>query len=347
MKNIIKRTLSLALVIISVLSLAVIPSNAESIHDILFDWQYYYASNPDVARAFGRNPSALKNHYNNHGKAEGRAPSELFDPKVYIGLYPDLKAAFGSNYRAAYDHFVSCGINEGRQGSSKFSISVYKANYADLRNAFGNNNALYFKHYLQYGKSEGRNAVKSVSTTKSASTSKSTSSSASTSFWQFPVKNYTTTQKFGKNGHLGIDIKSNSKTVYAAASGRVVAVGLNGTGTDASATSNPKGNGYYIVIQHNFNGKTVYTMYGHLKKNSIKVSVNQTVSKGMEIATIGNTGRSTGAHLHFAIANTMKNGSYYGYTSDSKTFSSTSKRESRSGVTFYDPAYVINNGKLG
>ncbi|MBQ2941923.1 MAG: M23 family metallopeptidase [Clostridia bacterium] len=352
-KNLLKRTLALALTLMAVLSFVTIPSSAADVHDILFDWQYYYVANPDVARAFGRNPSALRNHYNNHGKAEGRAPSEFFDPKVYVGLYPDLRAAFGTNYKAAYNHFVSCGINEGRQGSAKFSVSVYKANYADLRRAFGNDNLAYFNHYKQYGKNEGRSAVKPITSapakqqTVTVTVKPNASSNSSESFWQSPLKSYKITQSFGKSGHLGVDMKSDNTAVYAAASGTVVATGLNGTGTNASSTKSPKGNGYYVVIKHTFNNKTVYSMYGHLAANSIKVKAGDEVTKTTQIGTMGNTGRSTGPHLHFAIADTKKNGSYYGYMEDGKDFTAASRKETRSGVTFYNPIAAINNGTLG
>ena len=57
-----------------------------------------------------------------------------------------------------------------------------------------------------------------------------------------------------------------------------------------------RGNGYgkYIVIRHN-NG--LETIYGHLSKQI--VSPNQTVRAGQPIGLGGNTGRSTGSHLHF------------------------------------------------
>lgn len=166
--------------------------------------------------------------------------------------------------------------------------------------------------------------------------------------WDSPMRgNVVTTQAFGRSGHLGVDMKSTSdQNVYAAADGKVVAVGLNGTGANASTISNPKGNGYYVVIEHSLNGKKVYSMYGHLAAGTTKVSVNQTVSKGTVIGVCGNTGRSTGTHLHFAIANTLKPGSYYGYTAAGSTFSSQVQNESRSGVTFYNPTYVINNDRL-
>ena len=45
----------------------------------------------------------------------------------------------------------------------------------------------------------------------------------------------------------------------------------------------------------------VYATYGHLKQGSIRVQVNQNVTQGTELAQVGNSGNSTGAHLHFQI----------------------------------------------
>lgn len=145
---------------------------SNDVHDILFDWQYYYDNNSDVAKVCGKNQAALRNHYEQYGKREGRAPSKLFDPKYYLQVHADLKKAFGNDYVAVYNHFVTYGINEGRQGSESFNVSVYKANYSDLRNAFGNNNLLYLKHYREYGISEQRNATSKITNNTSSSSSK-------------------------------------------------------------------------------------------------------------------------------------------------------------------------------
>ena len=168
MKRTISRTFKRITTFVLTFALAcgmIAPSLAVShstIDNILFDASYYASNNPDVVNALGSSPSALRTHYNNYGKAEGRAPSDLFNPKYYLDKYPDLKAAYGNNYTAAYMHFVIYGINEGRQGSPTFHVEVYKKNYADLRNAFGissSDNWEYLRHWAQYGRNEGRNAV--------------------------------------------------------------------------------------------------------------------------------------------------------------------------------------------
>lgn len=94
--------------------------------------------------------------------------------------------------------------------------------------------------------------------------------------------------------HYGIDIGvSRGSTVLAAATGTVIeAVGYCVEGR--SSCGGRYGN--YIMIQHP-NG--TITRYAHLSK--VRVSVGDTVSKGDPIAKSGNTGRSTGPHVHFQI----------------------------------------------
>ncbi len=95
------------------------------------------------------------------------------------------------------------------------------------------------------------------------------------------------TSDFGprwKRAHKGIDIKVYvGDTIRAAFDGKVRIVRYEA-----------KGYGKYIVIRHN-NG--LETIYGHLSKQL--VSENQEVKAGDVIGLGGNTGRSTGSHLHF------------------------------------------------
>lgn len=85
--------------------------------------------------------------------------------------------------------------------------------------------------------------------------------------------------------HKGVDWATPTGTAVAASSGGVVAKAGWGSGY-----------GYVVYINHP-DGRQ--TRYGHLSK--VLVSVGQTVSQGQKIALSGNTGVSTGPHLHFEI----------------------------------------------
>ena len=85
--------------------------------------------------------------------------------------------------------------------------------------------------------------------------------------------------------HNGIDIGVYSGTpVYSAGDGYVAGVGYNSA------------RGYWVMIKHADN---LYTFYQHL--NSYVVSQGQTVKRSQLIAYSGNTGISSGPHLHFEV----------------------------------------------
>lgn len=102
-----------------------------------------------------------------------------------------------------------------------------------------------------------------------------------------PTKSRAITSNFGArwgSSHKGLDIKVYvGDTIRAAFSGKVRMVRYNRGGY-----------GKYVVIRHN-NG--LETIYGHLSKQL--VDENQEVRAGEPIGLGGNTGRSTGSHLHF------------------------------------------------
>lgn len=88
-------------------------------------------------------------------------------------------------------------------------------------------------------------------------------------------------------GHRAIDVAGRIGSPVSAADGGFVTTaggGWNG------------GYGNYVVIDHG-NGFT--TLYGHL--TTIYVNAGETVSAGQQIGTMGNTGNSTGPHLHFEV----------------------------------------------
>ncbi|MEU7037076.1 M23 family metallopeptidase [Streptomyces sp. NPDC046237] len=122
--------------------------------------------------------------------------------------------------------------------------------------------------------------------------------------WVKPVGGYTLTASFNQGGamwahkHSGQDFAVPVGTpVKAAGAGTVVKAGPNGGG-DGPAYGNA------IVVKH-ANGK--YSQYAHLSK--INVHLGQKVGAGQKIALSGNTGNSSGPHLHFEIRTTPNYGS--------------------------------------
>lgn len=121
---------------------------------------------------------------------------------------------------------------------------------------------------------------------------------------QYPVANVNITQYFGntafasKNpqvynggGHNGLDFAAKVGTpILAAAAGTVL-----GTG-DTDRACNGVSYGKWVLIKH---GNGLTTLYAHL--SVIQVSAGQSVAAGEKIGLSGNTGYSTGPHLHFTL----------------------------------------------
>lgn len=96
-----------------------------------------------------------------------------------------------------------------------------------------------------------------------------------------------------QNFHHGLDYPAPIGTpVYAAADGKVIYSGKAG------------GYGNWIVLEHNINGVTLYTIYGHMKADDLYVKEGDTVKQGQKITAVHTQGQSTGAHLHFSVAKT-------------------------------------------
>jgi len=90
-----------------------------------------------------------------------------------------------------------------------------------------------------------------------------------------------------KEFHPGLDLRARKGTkVYAPADGLV----------EFSGYHKRSGYGNLIILDHNFGFKT---LYGHLSKRVVKNG--EFVKKGELIGYVGNTGLSTGAHLHYGV----------------------------------------------
>ncbi|EAI8831700.1 M23 family metallopeptidase [Campylobacter coli] len=112
----------------------------------------------------------------------------------------------------------------------------------------------------------------------------------------WPIENKGITGKFGwrehpllqrREFHPGIDLRAAVGTpIYAPASGVV----------EFSGYSN-NGYGYNVILLHNFGFKTVFA---HMQRKDV-VKAGQFVNKGQLIGYTGNTGLSTGPHLHYEV----------------------------------------------
>ena len=95
----------------------------------------------------------------------------------------------------------------------------------------------------------------------------------------------------GQKLHNGADLKANYEKVYAVLDGKIIDAGFDS-----------KGGGNYIKIKHS---NSFVTSYLHLSE--IYYKVGEWVNAGFIIAKSGNSGNSTGPHLHFSVS---ENGNY-------------------------------------
>ncbi|KQX09201.1 peptidase [Streptomyces sp. Root431] len=153
-------------------------------------------------------------------------------------------------------------------------------------------------------KTAAKTAAKAATKTVAVKATPVKAAKKATPSWVKPVASYTLSASYNQGGamwahkHSGQDFAVPTGTpVKAAGTGTVVKAGPNGGG-DGPAYGNA------IVVKH-ANG--TYSQYAHLSK--IKVNVGQKVAAGQQIALSGNTGNSSGPHLHFEIRTTPNYGS--------------------------------------
>jgi hypothetical protein len=114
-----------------------------------------------------------------------------------------------------------------------------------------------------------------------------------------PGEYYRVSQRFGENpqyysqwglaGHNGIDFACPTGTrILAVAPGQVTQVRTDGTGY-----------GHHVRVAHTAFGKRFEAIYAHFSQNMVEPG--QTVEVGTVLGLSGNTGNSTGPHLHFEI----------------------------------------------
>ncbi len=96
--------------------------------------------------------------------------------------------------------------------------------------------------------------------------------------------------RYCSSDHRGVDfVPGNGAPIFAIADGVVTASEYGG------------GYGQYVYLEHEINGRTVLTVYAHMQRGSSPLSVGDVVEVGDFIGLVGNTGISTGPHLHFEV----------------------------------------------
>jgi murein DD-endopeptidase MepM/ murein hydrolase activator NlpD len=92
--------------------------------------------------------------------------------------------------------------------------------------------------------------------------------------------------------HKGIDMNPGNGSPIQAISDGVV--------RELSRVDNG-GLGAYVMVDHNIDGRRITSVYAHMQEGSVLVNEGQVVEVGEIVGLVGNTGQSTGPHLHFEI----------------------------------------------
>lgn len=125
--------------------------------------------------------------------------------------------------------------------------------------------------------------------------------------WPFPVGTIISDYYGGRvspcsgcsSDHKGVDFTPGEGTpIGSIADGRVVSVTPGDNG----------GLGVHVIVEHVIDGVVYQSVYAHMLVGSIAVQVGDTVSVGDELGKVGNTGSSTGAHLHLEVHQGGTNG---------------------------------------
>ena len=96
--------------------------------------------------------------------------------------------------------------------------------------------------------------------------------------------------RYCSSNHRGVDFTPGlGAPIFAIADGVVTTAEFGG------------GYGQYAYIEHEINGQRILSVYAHMQRDSSPLRVGEEIRVGDFIGLVGNTGTSTGAHLHFEI----------------------------------------------
>lgn len=152
---------------------------------------------------------------------------------------------------------------------------------------------------------------------------------------------YTVSSPYGSRWgkmHKGVDLcKSNNSPIYAFTNGTVKYLD-SGYRPDSGYYGSPDGGGFgnYVTL---IDDNGYYHVYAHL--NGTNVSLGDSVSRGQQIGIQGNTGSSTGSHLHYQVTSGSPSGTSYdpynyllNYNQKSSASTSTSTNSVTSDISY-------------
>ncbi len=119
-----------------------------------------------------------------------------------------------------------------------------------------------------------------------------------------PVSINASRRSQGIHGFNGVDI--------AAKKGTPIVAPYDGTVLYLRESGYNEGYGMYVILQSNIDGNRVQFIMAHMSE--INVAIGETVSRGQKIGEVGNTGNSSGSHLHFEVRgakNPLGTNAYY------------------------------------
>lgn len=204
--------------------------------------------------------------------------------KFYAIAISNEEKLYVSTFKEAEDAVAQLKEKNSANSDNLSIIEKYSTELSELKQTDEVVSTLY----------EKKKVVKkvTVSSTKTTVSSGTASSGKKTNIgvsFAYPMSSSNISSGYGSRWgrtHKGLDFAASTGTnIYASASGTVTFSGWNSGGY-----------GYLVIISH---GNGVQTYYAHC--SALLCSVGQTVSQGELIAKVGNTGRSTGSHLHFEI----------------------------------------------
>ena len=117
--------------------------------------------------------------------------------------------------------------------------------------------------------------------------------------WPFPV-GVPLTDRYGPREapcsgcstfHRGLDMTPGEGTP----------IGVIASGVVISAEESDSGFGVSVQVEHEVNGRTYVSLYAHMQFGSLEVSEGDAIAVGQKIGEVGNSGQSTGPHLHLEI----------------------------------------------